>query len=92
TEEEVVEETVEGCGEGCGETVTDETTEEETVATEGETTEPEGPLVARTDDPRVVLVAGEQVRLPRLPFFGCDDVTTDDWMTVIEEIIRNPEN
>ncbi len=57
-----------------------------------ESVKPVLPTVTKTDDPRVVNVAGKNFRLPRLPFFGCDRVTTDDWVSVLEEIIRNPEN
>jgi tetratricopeptide (TPR) repeat protein len=43
------------------------------------------------DDPRVVMVAGQVIRLPRLPFVGCDDVTVRDLRSVVEEVIRNPD-
>jgi hypothetical protein len=44
-----------------------------------------------SDDPRVVMVAGSVVRLPRMPFFGCEDVSYDDFRSVVEEILRSPE-
>jgi len=40
---------------------------------------------------RVVWVSGQMVRLPRLPFFGAEDVTDDDLRAIIEEIVQNPE-
>ena len=42
-------------------------------------------------DERVVWVAGQMLRLPRLPFFGCEDVTDDDLRAIIEDVIQNPE-
>ncbi|MHC4548427.1 MAG: tetratricopeptide repeat protein [Planctomycetota bacterium] len=42
-------------------------------------------------DARVVKVAGHVVRLPRLPFVGCEDVTLADQRVILEEVIRNPE-
>jgi len=58
---------------------------EETV----EIDESVGEVVA--DDPRVVMVAGQVIRLPRLPFVGCADVTVQDLRSVVEEVIRNPD-
>jgi len=43
------------------------------------------------DDPRIVMVAGQVIRLPRLPFVGCADVSVQDLRSVVEEIIRNPD-
>ena len=63
---------------------------QETVEVE-ETVSVEQPQNQVSDDPRVVKVAGHVLRLPRLPFFGCEDVTVNDHRAVIEEIIRNPE-
>jgi hypothetical protein len=37
------------------------------------------------------MVAGQVIRLPRLPFVGCDDVTVQDLRSVVEEIVRNPD-
>jgi len=42
-------------------------------------------------DPRVVTVAGQEQRLPRLPFSGCDAVTLDQLRAILEEILSNPE-
>lgn len=62
---------------------------EETVEESIEIDESAGEVVA--DDPRVVMVAGQVIRLPRLPFVGCDDVTARDLRSVVEEVIRNPD-
>jgi tetratricopeptide (TPR) repeat protein len=43
------------------------------------------------DDPRIVMVAGQVIRLPRLPFVGCADVSVQDLRSVVEEIVRNPD-
>lgn len=72
----------------------DETVEEwgeadETVEETIEIDESVGEVVP--DDPRVVMVAGQVIRLPRLPFVGCDDVTVQDLRSVVEEIVRNPD-
>jgi hypothetical protein len=70
----------EGCGtEPCGwtETTGEEPAGDETAAVAGEE--------------RVVWVAGQMVHLPRLPFFGCEDVTDDDLRAIIEDVVRNPE-
>jgi tetratricopeptide (TPR) repeat protein len=71
-----------------------ETTEDwgdadETVEETIEIDESVGEVVA--DDPRVVMVAGQVIRLPRLPFVGCADVTVQDLRTIVEEVIRNPD-
>ncbi|MGQ0614155.1 MAG: hypothetical protein ACT4PV_10505 [Planctomycetaceae bacterium] len=42
-------------------------------------------------DPRVVTVAGQEQRLPRLPFSGCEAVTLDQLRAILEEILSNPE-
>ncbi|HEX5137572.1 MAG TPA: hypothetical protein VFY93_11400 [Planctomycetota bacterium] len=42
-------------------------------------------------DERVVWVSGQMIRLPRLPFFGAEDVTDDDLRAIIEDVILNPE-
>jgi tetratricopeptide (TPR) repeat protein len=62
---------------------------EETVEETVEIDESVGEVVA--DDPRVVMVAGQVIRLPRLPFVGCADVTVRDLRSVVEEVIRNPD-
>ena len=45
--------------------------------------EPESPYGAR-----VVLVAGQKKQLPRLPFFGCDEVSTEDYAVILQEIAK----
>ncbi len=45
--------------------------------------EPESPYGARA-----VLVAGEKKQLPRLPFFGCDHVSAEDYAAILEEIAK----
>lgn len=45
--------------------------------------EPESPYGARA-----VLVAGEKKQLPRLPFFGCDKVSAEDYAAILEEIAK----
>jgi tetratricopeptide (TPR) repeat protein len=42
-------------------------------------------------DPRVVAVGGRRMRLPRLPFYGCDEVTIEELRAIFEEILLNPE-
>lgn len=87
--EEWVEETpdMEPCGEEQAESGVDvgvvEMTEEDAATTEVADFE--------SDDPRVVMVAGSMVRLPRMPFFGCEDVSYEDFRAVVEEILRSPE-
>ncbi|MCK6461824.1 MAG: hypothetical protein L6Q95_18240, partial [Planctomycetes bacterium] len=71
--------------EGCAEAV--ETAEDTTETVELPVEEP----AAYTGDERVVWVSGQMVRLPRLPFFGAEDVTDDDLRAIIEEILLNPE-
>ena len=39
----------------------------------------------------VVLVAGKVMRLPRLPFFGCEAVTLPDLHAIMQDIYANPE-
>jgi len=51
--------------------------------------EPAGEVVE--DDPRIVMVAGQVIRLPRLPFVGCEDVSVQDMRSVVEEVVRNPD-
>jgi len=43
-------------------------------------------------DPRFVTVAGQEMRLPRLPFFGCDSVTLEQLRAIVEEVLANPES
>ena len=64
--------------EACGSEQDAETPAEETVAVTGEE--------------RVVWVSGQMLHLPRLPFFGCEDVTDDDLRAIIEEVVQNPES
>jgi tetratricopeptide (TPR) repeat protein len=97
-----------GCGEqpeGCADGSTSETAEGGTDASTGEQACGESPgcgcaaeeptgeeTVAVAGEERVVWVSGQMVRLPRLPFFGCEDVTDDDLRAIIEEVVRSPEN
>lgn len=72
-----------GCGGSCGEqacgwTETTEVPVDETVSWQG--------------DDRVVWVSGQMIRLPRLPFFGAEDVTDDDLRAIIEEVVQSPES
>ncbi len=82
TDETAEEGTDEGCAEhacGCSEEGSDETA-------------PPDETVAFTGEERVVWVSGQMLRLPRLPFFGCEDVTDDDLRAIIEEVVQNPES
>jgi len=45
-----------------------------------------------TSDPYVVQVGDVQVRVPRLPFFGCEHVTLEELRAVVEDVLRNPEH
>jgi len=56
-----------------------------------EMTEPvEAEFVETTEpDDEVEFIVGP---LPRLPFFGCEEVTEDDFRAILEEIARNPES
>ncbi len=76
-------EACQGCTEGCA------------ACGSGESEQGEAPAegtVALPGDERVVWVSGQLVRLPRLPFFGCEDVTDDDLRAIIEEVVQNPES
>ena len=41
--------------------------------------------------PDVIRVADKVVTIPRLPFFGCEEVTSEELRAIIDEIVRNPE-
>ncbi len=105
TEETATEETADGCATetGCEETVAEgcacgacvAEVEDgcgcEVDATEGEETVASGCEVGVVSDPRVVQVSGLRVWVPRLPFFGCEEVTLEQHRAVIEEVLRTPE-
>jgi hypothetical protein len=93
------EQPAEGCGEAtgegaCGGEMPEGCAEAMEQGSEGTTETVETPAepVAYTGDERVVWVSGQMVRLPRLPFFGAEDVTDDDLRAIIEEILLNPES
>jgi tetratricopeptide (TPR) repeat protein len=89
TEEGASETAEEGSSEGCGEEACGCSESEEG----GETAVPtDDETVAVPNDERVVWVSGQMLRLPRLPFFGCEDVTDDDLRAIIEEVVQNPES
>jgi len=103
-EETVTEEATDGCATetGCEETVAEGCACEPCVAeedgcgcemdaTEGEETVASGCEVGVPSDPRVVQVSGVRVWVPRLPFFGCEEVTLEQHRAVIEEVLRTPE-
>ncbi len=107
TEETAAEETTdEGTtGTGCEEAVTEGCTSEECAVSEAEcgcgadATDGEETVASGCDegdegvvsDPRVVQVSGLRVWVPRLPFFGCEEVTLEQHRAVIEEVLRTPE-
>jgi hypothetical protein len=74
----------EGCAEAAGEGSLGE------VPTETAGVALDEPLAWQGDE-RVVWVSGQMIRLPRLPFFGAEDVTDDDLRAIIEEVLLNPE-
>jgi len=92
TSEESAPATGEGaCGgatapEGCGETLRNGCGEQAAGCSEV----PDEPAVLHGDE-RVVWVSGQMIQLPRLPFFGAEDVTDDDLRAIIEDIVKNPE-
>lgn len=75
----------EGSAEGCAEHACGS-------SEEGNETAPTDETVAFTGEERVVWVSGQMLQLPRLPFFGCEDVTDDDLRAIIEEVVQNPES
>jgi len=80
-----VEETpAEESSEGRSEEVKESSSNTETVVVEG-AGEP------TSDDPYVVQVGDVRVRVPRLPFFGCEHVTLEELRAVVEDVLRNPE-
>ena len=66
---------------------------EATEVVDAPATEPTVEDAAEEDlgDPRVVNVGGQRMRLPRLPFYGCDEVTVDELRAIFEEMLSNPE-
>ncbi len=89
TEESGSEATEEGSSEGCAEEACGCSESEEGCETAVPADEE---TVAVPNDERVVWVSGQMLRLPRLPFFGCEDVTDDDLRAIIEEVVQNPES
>jgi len=90
-EAEWTDEPTDGCGtewtedaEGCGEA---EWTDDATAGCGDETVDD----WSADEDPRVVTVGEIRVSVPRLPFFGCEEVTQDELRAVVAEIVRNPE-
>jgi tetratricopeptide (TPR) repeat protein len=74
---------------GCGEGATEEPAQgPEACSHETVEVPTEG---ASQDDERVVWVSGQMIRLPRLPFFGAEDVTDDDLRAIITDILEHPE-
>jgi tetratricopeptide (TPR) repeat protein len=83
--------------EGCAETPadegwTDEPADETPEGCGSEGTEETVAVPFVEGNERVMWVAGQLVPLPRLPFFGCEEVTDDDLRAIIEEVVRNPES
>jgi tetratricopeptide (TPR) repeat protein len=91
TETEGSSEAAEGCAEASEQGSAEGCAEQACGSEQGEET-PAEETVAGTGEERVVWVSGQMVRLPRLPFFGCEDVTDDDLRAIIEEVVQNPES
>ena len=86
-------ESSDGCSEGEeGVWWDDESTDETMEGCGEEVVVVEAGDEAAPSDPRIVQVADVVVRLTRLPFFGCEEVTLEDWRAIVEEIVLNPEN
>jgi hypothetical protein len=88
----------EGCGCGVVEepaevAVEDGCAADETVAVDAPVENTvEGVEGEEVVEPEVIRVADKVVTIPRLPFFGCEEVTADELRAVIDEIVRNPEH